>query len=268
MGGAWGWYGVCCVCVCDGGGRDGSSASQAGRYVKFLREYQGNLRTLLSFMLVFFYQQIYNRAKQIFWNLPWPDEVLFMCNGIIGAHEHDALPGTEAAQQKTVGKTLRRTIARYILASCFIVCHSSSAKFQKTYPGPPLSSMVELGLLTQQETLLIKQRQDKLPYLSELHFIPTVWAQYVMRDAVNAGAFLGAGGGAGSDFSMVARLQESLRSFRSGCATLLFSNYLPFPVLLSQVVTIMCYGATPHPPARISSRGACLVHSIVHAGPH
>ena len=36
-------------------------------------------------------------------------------------------------------------------------------------------------------------------------------------------------------------MQEALRAFRSGCATALFSVYLPFPILLSQVVTILCY---------------------------
>ena len=42
---------------------EGNSKEKMTSYVLFLREYQSNLRTLLSFMLVYFYQQIYSRAK-------------------------------------------------------------------------------------------------------------------------------------------------------------------------------------------------------------
>ena len=38
--------------------------------------------------------------------------------------------------------------------------------------------------LPEPEALTIEQRHDKLPYLAELHFIPIVWAQYVVRQAM------------------------------------------------------------------------------------
>lgn len=40
--------------------------TQADEMIEFLRAYQATLRTLLSFMLVFYYQQLYDRAKSIF----------------------------------------------------------------------------------------------------------------------------------------------------------------------------------------------------------
>ena len=68
------------------------------------------------------------------------------------------------------GRVLRSTLARYILASCFIACTSVSPKFAKAYPGnpdpnpnsnpnwmakaypgKPTDQMVKLGLLTAEE---------------------------------------------------------------------------------------------------------------------
>ena len=60
--------------------------AELANVVEFLRGYQNGLRGLLSFMLVFFYQQIYARAVKIFWLLPFPDEPLFMANSMIGFH--------------------------------------------------------------------------------------------------------------------------------------------------------------------------------------
>lgn len=120
------------------------------------------------------------------------------------------------------GRVLRATIARYILATCFIVCHSISAKFARVYPGAPLDTMVRLGFLTPEEALTIEKRKDCLPYLSELHFIPTVWAQYVARQAYKEGQIIGA--------------DES-----TGDQGMLFTVYLPFPIMLCQVVTILTH---------------------------
>ena len=134
------------------------------------------------------------------------------------------------------GRLLRATVFRYILATTFMVCHSISVKFVRVYPEP-FQCLVQLGLLTSEEVGQIEVRKEELPYLSELYFIPIVWAQLTVRKAFTDGDFtLGS-----SDQAMLARLQEALRAFRSGCATSLFSVYLPFPIMLSQVVTILCY---------------------------
>ena len=210
------------------------------------------MRTLLSFMLVYFYQEIYGRAKNIFWHLPWPDECVFMVNSMVGVHAHDPEanePCDSSAGDQTTkaarGKLLRATIARYILATCFMVCHSISAKFAQIY-GEPYQGLVKLGLLSRHESAIIEHRKNTaLPYLSELHFIPTVWAQYTVRQAFKEGQFLHADQDAhvdaAADQSMLARLQEALKSFRSSNATVLFAGYLPFPTLLCQIVTFLTY---------------------------
>jgi len=40
---------------------------------------------------------------------------------------------------------------------------------------------------------------------------------------------------------MLSRMQECLRKFRGNNAELLFSVYLPFPIMLCQVVTLLTY---------------------------
>ena len=88
--------------------RSMSSERQAEAFtvVKFMRDYQSSTRTLLvsglaaptdpitqipvtphqpdhqSFMLVYYYQQIYARAKSIFFAIPWPDNPFFMVSCI------------------------------------------------------------------------------------------------------------------------------------------------------------------------------------------
>jgi hypothetical protein len=97
--------------------------------VAFLRDYQASTRTLLSFMLVFYYQQIYARAKDIFFQIPWPDNPFFTCNAIVGNDDER-------------GRLLRAAVFRYVLATTFMIFHSISAKFVLTYPGaPPLLSI-------------------------------------------------------------------------------------------------------------------------------
>jgi hypothetical protein len=159
-----------------GGDDELCTDTHADNMIEYLRKYQSTLRTLLSFMLVFYYQQIYDRAKSIFWAIPWPDECFFMAHSMVGAHAHDTLKtrdGTAASndpERAARGKLLRATVFRYILATVFMVCHSISVKFARLYPQP-FECLVRLGLLTSQEIHQIELRHEKLPYLSELYFV-------------------------------------------------------------------------------------------------
>jgi len=63
----------------------------------------------------------------------------------------------------------------------------------------------------------------------------------VARQAFKEGQVLGPTTDGAQEQSMLSRLQESLRRFRSSNADLLFSVYLPFPIMLCQVVTLLTY---------------------------
>jgi hypothetical protein len=190
--------------------------------IVFMRTYQNSTRTLLSFMLVYYYQQIWGRARGIFFSIPWPDNPFFMAGSFVGDSNTPR------------GLLQRRTVFRYVLATNFLIFVGISEKFKKAYPDPFLS-LVELGLLTDDECQSIQERFVAFPYLSELSFVPLVWAQETIR-----ASFENASSSA-SEAAVAARVFESIRDFRGNCAAVLFEVYLPFPLLLSQLVTVLTY---------------------------
>ena len=100
-------------------------------YVKTFRTYQGTIRVMLGFMLVYYYQEIYARARRIFFAIPFPDSVFVSINAVVDGGK----PG---------GRVLKQTIFRYILATTFQSYHASSSMFRHAYPKP-WDSMHELG---------------------------------------------------------------------------------------------------------------------------
>jgi hypothetical protein len=129
----------------------------------------------------------------------------------------------------------------------------------------PYRNMVRLGLLTEAECEQIRSRYEEFPYLSELCHLPLVWANDVIRVAyeeghihprrtVVKGPHGGDGGdgavahdvlaGGGSDSNantVISDLVKELRDYRITCVSVLFQAYLPFPLVLSQLVTILTY---------------------------
>eukprot|EP00520_Triparma_pacifica_P009889 CAMPEP_0118635786 /NCGR_PEP_ID=MMETSP0785-20121206/2261_1 /TAXON_ID=91992 /ORGANISM="Bolidomonas pacifica, Strain CCMP 1866" /LENGTH=411 /DNA_ID=CAMNT_0006526841 /DNA_START=42 /DNA_END=1274 /DNA_ORIENTATION=+ len=195
---------------------------QAHDIILFMRTYQASTRTLLSFMLVFYYQQIYSRAKSIFFKIPWPDNSFFVISANVG-------------DKGELGSKERRACFRLVLATVFTVFHGISAKFRMTYPDP-FRSMTRLGLLTLEECEEMEKKFERFPYLSEVSFLPLVWAQRVIVksfDRLNPDPR--------ADRSVLASVLDSITKCRAQCASVLFEVYLPFPVLLSQLVTILTY---------------------------
>ncbi|GMI34165.1 hypothetical protein TeGR_g7900 [Tetraparma gracilis] len=188
--------------------------------ILFMRTYQNSTRTLLSFMLVYYYQQIWGRARGIFFAIPWPDNPFFMTGSLVGGNDEE-------------GRMQRRTVFRYVLATNFLIFVGISEKFKRAYGSNPFASLVKLGLLTAEEVRELETRFVRFPYLNELSFIPLVWAQDVVRRS-----FEGRGDG-GERISV--RVIEAIREFRVNCAAVLFEVYLPFPLLLSQLVTVLTY---------------------------
>lgn len=191
------------------------------------RSYQGSTRTLLSFMLVYYYQQIYARAKAMFFSIPWPDSAFYMVNCMITADSEK-------------GRLLRATIFRYILASIFLCFHGCSSMFSGAY-SDPFRSLRKLALLTSEEVEQLEARFLEYPYLGELMFVPLVWAHQTLMEAVSDGMVCPAVLGGPSNDNAVATLCEMLKAQRVSCAALLFQAYLPFPLLLSQLVTLVTY---------------------------
>ncbi len=211
-------------------------------WIQEFRDYQGNVRVMLGFMLVYYYQQIHARARRIFFAIPFPDSVFIAVNSVVGGDDR----GDEHYAR---GLLLRSTIFRYILSTTFIAYHSSSSKFRHHYPKP-YASLVELGLLTRDEVARIRARVDSAyPYLGECAFIPMTWATMTLREAFAQGQCYPRVERPSPDtavqplgYAAVVRdALQALHSYRRSYGTLLFEVYLPFPLLLSQLVTLTVY---------------------------
>ena len=133
--------------------------------VKEFRDYQGTIRFMLGFMLVYYYQEIYARARRIFFAIPFPDSCFIAINSVVG----DGTPR---------GLLLKQTIFRYILATTFQSYHASSSLFRRAFPRP-WDTMKELGLLTEEEVRRLRRKIDgDYPYPGEVSFVPHSLGDY------------------------------------------------------------------------------------------
>jgi hypothetical protein len=212
--------------------------------VKQYREYQGTIRFMLGFMLVYYYQEIYARARRIFFAIPFPDSCFIAINSIVG----DGTPR---------GQLLKQTIFRYILATTFQSYYASSSLFRKAFLCRPWESMKELGLLTNEETRRLRRRIDgDYPYPGEVSFVPIAWATMTLRKAFEEGhvqpdyrpeATAAAGPTSSrtrSNGQYPTPVQigfNALHDYRRNYGSMLFEVYFAFPLLLSQLVTLTVY---------------------------
>jgi bestrophin-2/bestrophin-3 len=195
-------------------------------YVASFRLYQGTVRTMLGFMLVYYYQEIYSRARRIFFAIPFPDSTFLAINATIG-------------QADERGRVLKQTIFRYILATSFLLYHATSKMMQRKY-REPWKTMVHLGLLTEEEVQRIRERVRDYPYPGEVSFVPLAWATLTIRQAFDDDQVVPKAKNNTYPFTVNTAL-KALQDYRSQCGSLLFEVYFPFPLLLSQLVTLVVY---------------------------
>ena len=223
MGWVWCWYHL-----------EGEGREKWARTILYLRTYQASSRTVMSFMLVYYYQALWARAKDMFDCIPWPDTPFFVIHAVVGSLADD-------------GHLARETMFRYVLASTFMCFHEASIKFRDVYPDRD-QALVELALLTEAEAADIRKRRASVPYNSDLLFIPLLWATRYAATAYEDGEiYPRVNEPAVRDRDptvvnvMVQDVLQSLRDYRTQCAKLVFAVYLPFPLMLQQLVTITVY---------------------------
>lgn len=203
--------------------------------VKSYRMYQTTIRIMLGFMLVYYYQEIYSRARRIFFSIPFPDSTFIAVNSCVG--------GLENLKE---GMLLKKTIFRYILACTFQSYYASSRLFQQKYPKP-WKSLVDLGILTENEVKRIRDRIEEYPYSGEVSFIPMAWACLALRRAFEEGHIYPNQQGKTHNArdkvypTVVNVALKALHDYRLNYGSMLFEVYFPFPLLLSQLVTIVVY---------------------------
>ena len=88
-------------------------------------------------VLVYYYQQIYARAKDIFFAIPFPDAAFLVVGTCVG----------DDSEANDRGVTMRRSIFRHVLASTFICYHACSIKFKETCTSGKGGVLVKMGCI-------------------------------------------------------------------------------------------------------------------------
>jgi hypothetical protein len=203
-------------------------------YIVVFRTYQTTIRVMLGFMLVYYYQEIYARSRRIFFAIPFPDSTFVAINSFIDSSSERGL-------------LLKQTIFRYLLATTFQSYHASSEMFKRAYPRP-WKSMVDLGLLTNEEVTRLRTCIDgDYPYYGEVSFVPVAWATMTLRKVFEENLLIprmpvsGGIGVSGAYPTVINMAMKALHDYRLQYGTMLFEVYFPFPLYLSQLVTIVTY---------------------------
>ena len=100
--------------------------------------------------------------------------------------------------------------------------------------------------MTENEVKRIRDRVEEYPYPGEVSFIPMAWACLALRRAFEEGHIYPNQQGktimSGQVYPTVVNVAlKALHDYRLNYGSMLFQVYFPFPLLLSQLVTIVVY---------------------------
>lgn len=158
-----------------------------------------------------------NRWWDQYITIPWPDSTAVL----ISANVHG---------QDERGRVMRRTILRYVCLCQALVFVNISPRVKKRFPN--LNSLVEAGLLVENERNIIEAMNEKFPRHSK-HWMSIVWAASIITRARKEGRIR-------DDFA-VKTLIDSINQFRFQCSRLIHYSTISIPLLYTQVVTLAVY---------------------------
>ncbi|XP_052787061.1 bestrophin-4-like [Mya arenaria] len=168
----------------------------------------------VSFVLGFYVSLIVGRWWTQFTNVPWPDRTLYIMGSyLVGRDENRRM--------------LRRTVARYMLASLVLILRSVSVSVMKRYPT--MEHIVDAGFLTQVEVAMFENVRCKY----NKFWVPLVWANTVLTTARREGRIESEYG-----FKFVL---EQIADFRDKCSICFVYDWITIPLVYTQVVTLAVY---------------------------
>lgn len=171
----------------------------------------------LSFVLGFYISIIMTRWWDQYNNIPWPDAMaVYVSSQVHGQDER--------------GRMMRRTIMRYVCVCITMVLANISPRVKKRFPS--LDHLVEVGLLLENEKIIIASINDKFPGPPK-HWMPIVWAASIVTRARKEGRIR-------DDFSVKSIIDE-LNRIRGQCGKLLGYDTVSVPLVYTQVVTLAVY---------------------------
>lgn len=149
--------------------------------------------------------------------IPWPDTIaVYVSAHVLGNDE--------------VGRVMRRTIMRYVCVCFTMVMTMMSPCVKKRFPK--LQNLVDVGLLQQNEKDIIEAINVAFP-LHPKHWMPIVWATSIVVRARKEGRI--------RDDYAVKSIIDSLNGFRGYCGLIMYYDFIPVPLVYTQVVTIAVY---------------------------
>ncbi|XP_020843600.1 bestrophin-4 isoform X1 [Phascolarctos cinereus] len=168
----------------------------------------------MSFVLGFYVTQVVNRWWAQYRSIPLPDRL--MCVVTATVHGDDER-----------GRSLRRTLLRYANLSSVLVLRSVSTRVLRRFPT--IDHVVEAGFMSQEE----QQKFESLHSDFNKYWIPCVWFTNLAAQARREGRV--------RDDIALGLLLEELNQYRGKCSLLFHYDWISFPLVYTQVVTIAVY---------------------------
>ncbi|XP_071983272.1 bestrophin-4 [Engystomops pustulosus] len=168
----------------------------------------------LTFVLGFYVTQVINRWWGQYTSIPLPDQL--MC--VVSSTVHG---GDER------GRLLRRTMIRYANLSSVLILRSVSVRVLKRFPT--MEHIVEAGFMTHEE----RKKFESLSSDFNKYWIPCVWFTNLAAQARRDGRV--------RDDIALKLLIDELNKYRAKCSMLFHYDWISFPLVYTQVVTIAVY---------------------------
>ncbi|XP_057367856.1 bestrophin-1-like [Daphnia carinata] len=170
----------------------------------------------LSFVLGFYVNLVVKRWWEMFQFIPGTDTLaIFISNSIPGQDERCRM--------------MRRTIMRYVNLSYVMILSMVSTRVKKRFPT--LDHLVEAGVMLPNEKKIFDDLNARSRYSK--FWMPLVWAGSIVARARKEGRIR-------DDFAVKTIIDE-LCIFRSKCGALNGYDWVPVPLVYTQVVTLAVY---------------------------
>jgi len=172
----------------------------------------------ITFLLGFYVTQVVSRWWAQFMSLPWPDT--------LARYLAVYIPGTDP-----VSRNYRRTVCRWVNLGNVLAMRLVSYKVMVRFPT--LEHLVESGLATNKEMIVLKQLSELIENRHQISWFPNMWAQGLLRKARRENLI------ANDWFTHV--LIKEVDNMANMNGMLICYGWINIPLVYTQVVTLAVY---------------------------
>mmetsp|Transcript_11869 Transcript_11869/g.16084 ORF Transcript_11869/g.16084 Transcript_11869/m.16084 type:complete len:451 (+) Transcript_11869:74-1426(+) len=172
----------------------------------------------LGLVLGFYVTTVYNRWWGMWNTLPWPDRFAILASSTVLGDDSE-------------GSLIRRSMVRYLNLSFAFSAIGCGKRMRKVYPT--LQDLVDAGLMTQGEKMVIKEAMSGMLQHNSSWWIPMTWCSNLIIHAQEQGRI--------KNDRMVQLLMTELLAYRQACAHMFDFDMVGVPLIYTQVVTLAVY---------------------------